>query len=87
MDRNPQNTQKEAKKFFFVQRHTKMGSAQEISKMKYFSPILHAVARILLIFIPRHLKENFAFCESLAFTWYPCEATVFESIGRPENLG
>ena len=47
--------------------YANMGSKKKIAKIKYFLPILDAIAKILLIINSTHPTQKFGFRESLGF--------------------
>ena len=63
----------------------KMGSAKTIAKVKYFSPILDAVAKLLLTINSKHPTQKLGFRESLGFVWY-ARAGVNVKVQRGPNM-
>ena len=59
---------KNAKNLIFgVMPYANIGFAKKIAKIKYFLPILDAVAKILLIINSKHPTQKLGFRESLGF--------------------
>ena len=64
--------------------YAKMGSAKKIAKLRYFLPILDAVAKILLIVNSKHPTQKLEFRETLGFV--QC-VTDFRQAGGETTTG